>query len=234
MILWSLQTQQPRDPITPQSWTTHIVGSLSVWLRHYDLNEDTDRTTFSCKNECRALNQWKKHLRSIKSASERREGQGDVMSGSNFSSSWRWPFKDHHLFIFFLLIGSWRPMELPVTSLSFLTDVSQERRHLHSSRYRAECENLPLLMNLYGLFYWPLKMINGASSHFETQGQLNPNKWHLQTVGWKKNKKKNKKLEAMGRVFAQLIVLHHNKTAASQVVVLVMCTFVAGGAPRSS
>lgn len=73
-------------------------------------------------------------------------------------------------------------MELSVTSLSLLTDVSQERRRLYASRLRAACENLPLLMNLYGLFYWPLKMINCAGSHFETQGQLNPNKWHLQAV----------------------------------------------------
>lgn len=79
-------------------------------------------------------------------------------------------------------------------------------------------------MNLYGLFYWPLKMINGAGSHFETQGQLNPNKWHL---WWGQKKQKR---EAAGSVFARLIAFHLNKTAASQVVVLVMRTFVAGGA----
>lgn len=84
-------------------------------------------------------------------------------------------------------------------------------------------------MNLYGLFYWPLKMINGAGSHFETQGQLNPNKWHPQTAG-----EKNKKQEATGSVFAQLMALCHDKTAASRVVVLVMRTLVTCGAQRCS
>lgn len=65
-------------------------------------------------------------------------------------------------------------------------------------------------------------MIHGAGSHFETQGQLNPNKWQL----WRGKQKR----EATGSVFAQLIALHHHKTAASQVVVLAVRTFVAGGA----
>lgn len=81
-------------------------------------------------------------------------------------------------------------------------------------------------MNLYGLFYWPLKMINGASSLFETQGQLNPNKWHPQTAG--------KEREATGRVFAQLVELLHNDTGASRVVVLAMRTFVTAGTRRCS
>lgn len=83
-------------------------------------------------------------------------------------------------------------------------------------------------MNLYGLFYWPLKMINGAGSHFQTQGQLNPNKWHPQTA------MKKKKTKTGGSVFAQLMALRHDKTAASRVVVLVMRTLVTGGAQRCS
>lgn len=88
-------------------------------------------------------------------------------------------------------------------------------------------------MNLYGLFYWPLKMINGAGSHFETQGQLNPNKWHPQTAAGEKNKTP-KKLEATGGVFAQPMALRHDKAAAGRVVVLAMRTFVTGGAQQCS
>lgn len=48
----------------------------------------------------------------------------------------------------------------------------RKRRRLYWGHLHAPCENLALVMNFYGLFYWPLKMINCTGSHFETQGQL--------------------------------------------------------------